>query len=327
MLYIKVFVNIVLSKTITTVYIELVSKKGVTAKHEKEFETLVVESKMLDFINEYTRETPYFYISILSPSSLQGAIPTCSSSRISFYEDLSDSEYKCYNSQWIFHTSKADLYEIEKKYKECGIDFVFSPFSIVSYFFRDKIDTPLAMYILLQDTSVSVSIFHQSELVYAKHIDVDSHEESNELLVDMTEDINMESDVDIDDLDISEEIDALDDFGDIEDLDELEDIEEFSESEDVEEEFHNEESEEEMQESVNGDDYKYFLLIQSSINTFYADAKFESDFLENIYIADGVGVTSEFKHYFEEEMYMNAYVRHISIPEEVSKLAKLEVLK
>ena len=332
-LYIKVFVNIVVGGTETLVYIESYSGKGVTSLREESFDTLRVNEKMATFIEKYADETPFCYVSVLDYSPSQGAIPTCSKNKISEYRDMSDSEYKCQDSKWTNYTSKTDLYETQRHYQEIGVDFIFSPFSVLAHFFKDKIDGRVAAFVLVEEDFISFAVFSKSELLYARRMAMKSDHimeefDASDATMDLDLDLDIDDAIDLDSVNVSDDMDSLDDFGDIEDLDSLEDIDEFSESQDVEEEFYQETDEELEQEDDESfsEDYQRFSLVQSSISAFYKDDKYESEFLENIYIADAVGVTGELKRYFEEEMYMNAYVRRISLGAEVSELARLEVL-
>ncbi len=327
-LYLKVFVNIVVKNSSTDVYIELCSKNGIIDNIENSFTTTKLNEQMVRFISSYTKESPFYYISILDTSPSQGALPTCSKNKLPLYYDISASEYKCHDSKWTFYTSKTDLYEIERKYKKIGIDFVFSPFSILNNFFKDKVDSHLAMYILVQESFLSLAIFDNSKLLFAQHLDLESIPEGETLLIDEESDLlDLEDGIDLEDIDVVQSNeDILDDFGDIEDLDSLEEIEEFSENKDIEEEFYqdSEEGAKEREDSFN-EDYQRFTLIQSSLNHFYKDDKYESQFIENVYIADGVGVSSDLKRYLEEEMFLNVYVRHLELGVEVSQLAQMEL--
>ncbi|MFK5937476.1 MAG: hypothetical protein QM497_03670 [Sulfurimonas sp.] len=330
-LYIKVFVNIVVAKESTQVYINLYSKDKLTDSFEETFDSTSLNEKMITFIKSYTKETPFFYIAILDYSSEQGAVPTCSRNLLSAYHDMSDCEYKCQDKQWTHYTSKTDLYKIERHYKTIGVDFIFSPFTILSQFFKDKIDGHVSVYLLIQDEFISLSIFQNSKLLYAEYLDMKYTQESEELeTVDISEDLDIEEDegVDLENVTAIEEMDSLDDFGDIEDLDSLDDIEEFDEAEDVEEEFYQEQEEEleEDSEETFNEDYQRFAHVQKSIQNFYEDSKYESQFLENIYIADAVGVTSELKRYFEEELFMSVYIRQIMLSAELGELTVAEVI-
>jgi len=333
-LYNKVIVNIVLKRSSCDVYIELCSKKALLHSEKKTFETLSLNADMLEFISSYTKESPYSYIAILDISADQGAIPTCTKKKLIHYKDLDSCEYKCFNDKWTYFTLKHDLYEIEKVYKEIGVDFIFSPFLLLYNFFEDKVKSHIALYILVHDNFISLSVFENSQLMFAEHLDVEASGD-DELISQIIEDDNInlgESiglDLDLDDVDVTDDmgdLDDLDDFGDIEDLDSLEEIDEFSESQDVEEEFF--ESDDQVVESSDEDineDYQRFSLIQTSLGNYYNDRHFESQFIENIYIADGVGVSTDLKRYLEEEMFLNVYIRHLDISMELCSLAKEEL--
>ena len=324
--------NIVVQRESTLVHIELCSKKGIVDEASTEFNTTLFNNQMHDFISEYIKESPYFYISILDTSIVQGAIPTCEKNKLSYYYDLSMSEYKCFDNKWSFYTAKNDIYQIEHKYEDIGVDMIFSPFVILANFFQDKINNDLAMYVLVQDAFISVAVFENSQLLYAEHLDMLMGEEVEDILLneDIDENVDLELDggIDLEDIDVDEgAMDSLDEFGDIEDLDSLEDIDEFSDSKDVEEELHESGEilpEDEENEAFN-EDYQRFTLIQSAVSHFYKDDKYESRFVENVYIADGAGVTNELKKYLEEEMFFNVYVRHADLAIEVCELAKMEL--
>ncbi len=73
------------------------------------------------------------------------------------------------------------------------------------------------------------------------------------------------------------------------------------------------------------EDYHRFSLIQSSISDFYKDSKYDSKFIENIYIADSIGISGDLKKYLEEEMFLNVFVRRLDLPAEVCEIAKAEL--
>jgi len=330
-LYLKVLVNIVVKHSSTLIYIEMHSKKGAVESLHKEFNTTTPNENMLEFINTYIKQSPYYYISILDISAGQGVIPTCAKNRLAYYCDLSNSEYKCYDGKWTYYTPKTELYAMEKAYKKIGIDFIFSPFVVLANFFKDKITKKLALYAIIEDSFISIAVFENSALLYGEHLDMQTNSEMEDILLsndEIEEELNLDETegIDLDNIDVEESEESLDDFGDIEDLDSLEDIDEFSEDKDVEEELL--ESEDVLEESEEADfneDYQRFSLIQTSIANFYKDEKYESQFIENMYIADCVGVNSELKKYLEEEMFLNVYIRHAEMDGEICDLVKMEL--
>jgi hypothetical protein len=331
-LYNKVFVNIVVEGTKTNVYMEICSggtQLEMLDNAHATFETDSLNAKMLEFIESYTRESPYFYISVLDNSLSQGVIPTCEKNRLSYYHDVSASEYKCMDEKWTYFTSKTDLYAIEKKYQKIGVDFIFSPFSVLSHFFKDKIDSVLAMYILVEDATISVAVFDNGELLFGDQLDMHHIVEAEGLSSsDLDEDISLDEEgINLEDIDVDgDEMDSIDDFADIEDLDALEEIDEFAEYKDIEEELYEaaQDPDSSSHEVEFNEDYRRFVLIQSSIGNYYKDKKYESRFIENVYIADNIGTSSELKKYLEEEMFLNVYVRQADVSMEVCELTKME---
>ncbi len=331
-LYLKVIVSIVRRDSKTIVYIELLNKKGIVNTDKSEFETEILSLKMYEYIYSFTRESPFFYISILDTSPSQGAIPTCSKHQINSYYDLSSSEYKCYDKKWSYYTSKSDLYNIEKTYEKIGVDFIFSPFIILRNFFKDKIHENVAMYILLEEDSLSMGVFKESKLLYAEHMDISLDIDKNDLVIEETElsDINLDDDntsIDLEKMESLDELDQLDefgDFGDIADLDSIEELDEFDDTKETEEA--SEKGGIFITDSAKvHKDYQRFLLIQSSINNFYQNEKFESEFIENLYIADGACKSNDLKKFLEEEMFINVYIRKVDLCVEVSQVTKMEL--
>jgi hypothetical protein len=330
-LYNKVFVNVVVSRSQTMVYVEVCTKNRVVQRAEDVFDTTTFNLEMKEFISHYTAESPYSYISFLDTAKDQGAIPTCIKNQIPFYKDLSASLSRCYNNAWTFHSSQEEIYALERRYEKIGVDFIFSPFLALANFFKDKIATNMATFILIQEGYLSLCIFNESELFYAKHLDLDNAVQDEEILIydDVEIDVDLlDEGIDLDDVDAIEEIDSFEDFGDIEDLDGIEETDDFLESTDVEEELHQEFEKKilvDQEEDGLNEDYQRFLLIQNAINEYYKDSKFESEFIQNIYIADGAGISQDLKRYLEEEMFLDVYVRQINLASSVCDLAKMEL--
>ena len=327
-LYLKVFVNIVVGKSKSSVYIELCKENRVINTDQEVFSTTTINAEMQEFIETYINESPYYYISILDTSDTQGAVPVCGKSEHSKFFDDSASKYLCYEKKWTYYTSKSDLTTIQNSYANLGVDFIFSPFVLLNSFFKDKIDTHTAMFILIEENYLSLTVFENSKLLFAEHLDMQNYHE-DELLIDDNDDLELDLEVnqEITEIDSLDNLEIIDDFAEIEDLDAIEDIDEFAASKDLEEELAIESEDDfPVQESEGfNEDYQRFLLIQSAVSNFYKDKKYQSAFIETTYIADSVGVSGDLKRYLEEEMFLTAYVRHIDLSTELGDIAKREV--
>lgn len=228
-LYHKVFVSIVITRSSTTVYIEHCDNKKVLQNFEKTFETINFDHKIYDFIIPHISESPFHYISILDSSPAQGALPTCDPREMALYADVSTAKHMCYQKQWSYYTSMAELSALQKEYKELGLDFIFSPFLVLARIFKEKLDSNMSMIVLLEDNFLSLSIFHHSELLYAERMDMEHSSENDELRIDDSDelDFDLDASIDLDEVSALDDLGELEDFGDIEDLDMIDDMMSF----------------------------------------------------------------------------------------------------
>jgi hypothetical protein len=324
-IYPIIYVNIVVGLHKTKVYIEVVSRNKVIDYAANSFKTLSINEKMLAFILSYTSDSPYFYISLLDKSSSQGAIGSCSKKLMSKYYDLENSKYMCTKDKWAYYTSSYDLQKSENRYKEIGLDFIFSPFLVLSLFFKNKIDSRFAMYILIEETFLSLCVFNNGKLLFAIQLGMEhKHSDESDLLVDSESE---EDNFTLDDIDIEEsKTDFLeDDFSNIEDLSNIDEFVEFKDDKDVNTKETQENIVKVSSSSGFNEDYQRFTLIQNAVNSYYKDDRYESEFIENVYIADNIRVSRDLKKYLEEEMFLKVAIRNIDLTAEICELAKAEI--
>jgi len=326
-LYAEVFVNIVVESSQSVVYVEVCSKKKVERSTHKYFATTALNTHMYEFIAALYKESPFCYISILDKSQNQGAIPTCTTSEMGKYCDISASEYRCYSGDWAFYTSEYDIEAIKQDYRSIGVDFIFSPFVLLAQFFKDKIESTLSIFVLLESNTISFTIFDNGKLLYGEYLSMQSNKERDALAMGSSmdeelDDADMEG-INLEDIAIGDDSSGFEDFATIDDLDADDVIEEFSETAPPSEIVH--EKEEHTSADGFNEDYHRFILIQAALSAFYKDPKYNSRFIESIYIADGVGVSSDLKNYLEEEIFLSVYIRKIDIAASLCDLAKAEV--
>lgn len=325
-IYSKIFVAIVVERSKSVVYVNVSSKKDSPKNYHKRFDTIVFGTKMKEYIDSFIGESPFSYICVLDYSQDQGAIPTCSTKDMHLFGDFSASKMICHDNEWAYYTSASTIEEIKKTYKDVGVDFIFSSFSVLSIFFKDKIDTHLGLFVLLEENYITLAVFDKGRLLFGDHLDVEHDSSEDELTMDSTEteiDLDLDSSIDLDELD---DMSDLDDFGDIEDLDTIAEIDEFSNSQDDESDLLDMEDELLVQDPDSfNEDYQRFLAIQSSVNKFYKDSKYQSKFIETVYIADAIGVSGDLKTYLEEEMFLSVFIRHMDLGSEMIDLAKAEL--
>jgi hypothetical protein len=285
-----------------------------------------MNTAMHEFISALYKETPFCYISVLDRSLSQGAIPTCTTSEMGKYCDINASEYRCYANGWAFYTSEYDIEAIKHDYRSIGIDFIFSPFALLANFFKDKIENTLSIFVLVESNALSFTVFDHGGLLYGEHLSMQHEKEGSTLLIDSSMDEDLDAGVmdgiDLEDIAIEDDSSGFEDFATIEDLDAADTIEEFSEAIALDEEVPQKE-----EQSTSGgfnEDYQRFVLLQGALNTFYKDPKYKSQFVENIYIADSIGVSSDLKNYLEEEIFLTVFIRKIDLGAALCDMAKVE---
>ncbi len=338
-LYLKVFVGIVARHEKHDVVIEMVKGKEVKERIAKSFPTDNGIDKLVDFLKAYINESPFYYIALLNPKGDQGAVPSCKTQELESYIDLSTSITLCQQKKWSLYAAKPDLDQLQKDYARIGLDFIFSPFAIISSFFEDKTSEGHGLFVLIQDDAVSVSVYQDGMMLFSEQLMLESEEDSFGSLDDDAISMSFELDadglnegIDLDDINAIDELEGLDDLNDIEDLDAVHDLESFEEEitelSETSLDFTDEpgakfEDQGEPPSSFN-DDFQRFQLIQEALNNYYTGDNFKQEFIETVYIADASGVSDDLKNYLEEELFMKVYVRRIDLALAVVDMAKVE---
>lgn len=331
-LYLKIYISIIVSNSKTDVCVHILKSKSVKDSYMQTFKGSEVTQEMISYIQSFTGETPFYYISLLDYSVSQGAMPSCNDKEFSKYSDLETSQVICHDS-WSSFTSKVDLINFDKKYSAFGLDFVFSPYTILKNFFKDKINSQATLFVLVQEDSLIVTVFEDSMLKYSEFVNmkIDKLDESLSIIDNEKENDDLDFDLDdlnavnLEEIDVDDDLEDLDDLADIEDLDSIDDLEDFTE---VKIAAPKPSAIKGYKEDMSGlgfnEDYKRFSAIQSALNQFYNDRKYESKFIESVYIAAACDVENDLKNYLEEELFLKVYVRQLNICEEMLDLVRRE---
>lgn len=333
----KIFVAIVPVKDGHDVVILTLKNKKIIDTARRHFVGDIPSKAMNNFILERIDSSPFFYISTLNLYLNQGAYNGWA--RPSAHdEEIAGIKVLYRDNEWSQYASHEDLARLRSTYSGVGLDFIFSPFSMIEYYFADKIKNGLALYAYAMPNLFSVAIFDSGKLDYAYHY---THSSSD--LMEAEEDaatrtfasplLEEEDDsiVRLDDLEEFDELDLIDDLdllSDLADLDELGDINEFSEDSPTLEEKRLDKEQGmavikgEIDES--NEEYRHFEFIQKTLARFYAGEQCRNRFIETVCIADSRSGGDELKRYLEEELFLNVLIRHVDASEGINALAQLE---
>lgn len=336
-LFQKIFVAIVPSQSGYEVTVLTLKNKKIMDTTRRHFEGDIPSNVMNNFILERVDSSPFFYVSTLNLYPNQGAYDGCTKPSV---HDKTGIGIKalCRDDEWTQYASQDDLARLRSTYSGVGLDFIFSPFSMIEYCFADKIKNGLALYAFAMPNLFSVAIFDSGKLDYAYH-----YTQSSSDLMDAEEDgttltftsplLEEEDDaiVRLDNLEELRELDLIDDLdslSDLADLDELGEVHEFSEDSPTLEEKRLDKEQGmtvikgELDET--NEEYRRFEFIQKTLERFYASEECNNRFIETVCIADSGSGGDELKRYLEEELFLNVLIRRVDVGEGINALARLE---
>ncbi|MDP2077458.1 MAG: hypothetical protein Q8J85_05385 [Sulfuricurvum sp.] len=336
-LFQKIFVSIVPVVDGHEVLTVVLKKKKVLYKEQRHFEGSEPSRAMNRYIQETVDASPLYYISTINTQAHQGAHAGCMNNKKTQHSDDTRVSEVCRNKKWTLYASFDDLHSLTYEYQTVGLDFIFSPFSILEYSFADKIKETFALYAFSMPGLFTVAIFDKGTLEYAHYYTdektSDMEDTSETMDVDFNSNIVEEEDrdglINLDDIEGLEDLDIIDDLdslSDIDDLNELEEVHEFSEDMPTNEEKRLSREhmmiKEEMDSSA--EDYQHFSYIQKTLHQFYGMPQCGNRFVETVCIVDSKGASEELKRYLEEELFLNVLVRKADVLETINALAMEE---
>lgn len=338
-LFQKIFVSIVPVVDGHEVLTVALKKNKVIYKEKRHFEGVEPSNAMNRYIQEAIDPSPIYYISTINTQPHQGAHSGCANKGKTQHSDETKVSEVCRNKNWTLYASLDDLHELTYAYHTVGLDFIFSPFSILEHTFGDKMHETFALYAFSMPGLFSVAIFEGNKLEYAHHYSDKKSAVQEDVVeasaMEFTSHADEEEDTEeglihLDDIEGLEDLDIIDDLdtlSDIDDLNELEEVHEFSEDMPTNEEKRLSRENSFM---IKGDldssaeDYQRFSYIQKTLQQFYSMTECRNRFVETVCIADSQGGSEELKRYLEEELFLNVLVRKVDVIETINALAILE---
>lgn len=164
--YRKVFIAVAVMRNTTEVLVET-RKHGTTVKKSRRtFNTVTLDEEITGYIAAAASQSPLHYIAVLNTFSYQGAIPTCSTLQLPRFADVTSCQTRCFDESWSVYASDESIYQIREFYAATGLDFIFSPFSLLRNYFAATIEDGPALYLLLAETYVVTAVFKEKRLLF-----------------------------------------------------------------------------------------------------------------------------------------------------------------
>lgn len=159
----KLFITLIPSGGEVRLYGEIRKKEKVVKRFEEQ--RLLFGTDLEKAVKTLERESALSYTALLETEASQGVLHSCRDAEES---DLSSVEKICIEKRWGLFIDKDDLFERQKSYKKIGLDFIFSPFSLLVLFYEEAIRTSDGLYLLLSDDFLTAAIFKENTLLFGE---------------------------------------------------------------------------------------------------------------------------------------------------------------
>lgn len=252
------------------------------------------------YIRRIQNKYPYTYIATASKDKGQGLI---NGNKLSLFADfgLNVNLYTIMlvNKQWFVYISKENLRKCKNKFgKIHGVDFIFSPFIVVYEKIKTRLEESKKLYILQEKSSTTLMIANKDGIYLGDFITF----EQDSFLEEAKEDISQNNDVI--------------EFEAINDIDENIIIKDFDEG-----------NYEASSAGLNELSIANHMIkvIKTTLDNFYKDDKYSSDFIDELFILDGYGISDNTIAHLNNNTMLDIHFSRFDMCEELEKLVKMEL--
>lgn len=133
----------------------------------KHYDKQIVRNKLTiaKVVGKLEREASMSYVALLETTAKQGLLPSCQNIE---GIDLSHVEKVCIDNKWGFYISKDALHECQKEYRDVGLDFIFSPYSLMHQFHGSNVQKNDGLAVLVSRDFVLCSVYQAGVMIFAK---------------------------------------------------------------------------------------------------------------------------------------------------------------
>ena len=289
----------------------------------KEFKTIPGEipAQAVRFLKRISAQNPFTYIVVLVDSIMQGAVNTDKDEEFGKFGVNSNEVLKIkFERGFSVYVAKSAIAEIKRKFLNTGVDFIISPFALLYNLTKDRFQDSCKLYVLFRRSNITMIITKPNEgVLYASFYTLDSDIDSKLKMMthSLSEDVDAIDSLDVT-LDIQKELSSIDDIGlehDSEDSELLDDLKEDNlgeDSLDLEEKKHD------------FDDYSKVSTavqyMQSSLNEFYSNEIYKSEFVNDIVIFNPHNISEESLAYVHNTMLLDVEIVPCDLLKELIKI-------
>lgn len=301
-MYQKVIISIDLNLSMCKI---LIDYHNTNKKEEKVFKTINGDMPIeaIKYIRKIKSKYPFTYISSMVKIPNQGLLL---GNKIDVFNkfDINPKTILAMliNKSWFIYVDKIGIQQEKSKFNKIyGIDFLFSPFVIIYERIKKQLEDINKLYILQGKYTCTLLIANKNAIYFGRHVVIEdgffeekeitnSNEQKNEIEFNALNDID--ENIIIKDFDDKSNININDAVSNLSDLNIANNI---------------------------------TLTIKNVLNDFYNDTRYKSDFIEELLILDGYGISDNIISQLKKHIMLDVRLLQIDFCEEILKLSKLEL--
>jgi len=156
----KIYIILIPTATGTQLYGEL--RKN--AKTLKRFELQLFEQKneLFEAVRRMKRESALNYVALLESEAVHGLLLDDSMDELSSIEIINIAH------KFELYLRKDDLHERQQAFKSIGLDFIFSPFSLLYNFYEESIAKNDGLYLLLEAERIVTAVMKDGKMLFSE---------------------------------------------------------------------------------------------------------------------------------------------------------------
>lgn len=300
-----------------------------------------LDPKIIEYIQDKANGCLDVYIIYYLDAMGQGVLPTAKAGEFeSFSVDIKHVRQIKVVDSWSIYASYIEINWAQKMFEEIGLDLLYSPFVLLNHCvqkegFRQK----PTLYMYNHKESFAIGIFKENRLLFGAFFRT-SDGPSSDVLDDkefvqqdwdeVEEEKGVENLVQLDEVDEEEDYQSLDDLDDLDTMDAV-----LSDDPDLVQDFDEGPEETQMKDQNDADSEKsidrfgrnmlMYKYLKSSIEEFYHNPKYESDFIEDIVIYDNYEMSQTVFDILENELLVRVELQKVKSLELMIELAKRDL--
>jgi len=349
----NLFVAVVLSETECTLRCKVLKEGAITRTFTKTF-TLsppldALDKNLENYLMNLQDEYQFVYIAFLLGSLGQGAISGTGNSAFSKHSvDMQNVYNVALFNQWSAYASFIEIKWAKNLFSEVGLDFIYSPFILLSDFVvSQKLKNKPTCYILNCQDFFILAIFEERQLHFGAFFKTQTdtafthsndmndweNEQEEEGVIDSPEEMSEMATANDDEEAQEEGIEELSELGEISELEDIDDLRSTDSFSDV-----NDRSlsqlrgmdafkDEDISLELYGRDLLVYKYLKTALEEYYHNPLYVSEFIDEIIIFDGYEISSDLIHQLEDELMMDVEIHKVDVSDRMCDIAIKEVFK